>query len=89
MVEYQEAAVKFLVPHQELSESVELTVRYFHDPSPRPFLGITFEFVGLLSASFNVRNVAMFLNDFQRWRPAVVRIDTPIFVASSVDWASR
>ena len=75
-------AAKFLVPHQQLSESVEPAVRDFDNPASGPFLWVTFEFAGLLSSALDVGNVAMFLNDFQSWCAGVASISTQMFVSS-------
>lgn len=82
VVECQEATIKFLIPHQELSESVEPTVRDFDNPASCFFLRVAFEFAGLLSSAFDMRNVAMFLNDFQGRCAGITCVGAQMFVPS-------
>lgn len=82
VVQRQKTAIKLFVSHQELSESVEPTVRDLNDPASGFFLWIAFELTGLLSSAFDVRNVAMLLNDFQSRCASVARIGTQMLVTS-------
>jgi len=85
VVERQEAAVKFLVPHQQLSESIEPTVCHLDNPASGLFPRVTFEFVSFLSPPFDMRNVVVLLDDFQGWSSGVARVGTQVLV-SSLGW---
>ena len=65
MVEGKKAAVKFFVSHQQFAEAVEPTVCHFDNPTPGLLLRVTLEFAGLLSWSFDMRYVAVLLDNFQ------------------------
>ena len=82
VVECQEAAIKFLIPHQEFSESVEPTVRDLDNPASGFFLRVPFEFAGLLPSAVDMRNIAVFFYDLQSRCAGVARVGTQMFVSS-------
>ena len=86
MVERQKAAVEFFISHQQFSESVEPTVRYLNDPASCLLPGVKFEFVGFLSAPFDMRDVSMSLNDIQRGSAGVACIRTQVLVRLKGGW---
>ena len=81
MVEGKKAAIQFFVSHQQFAEAVEPTVRYFYNPAPDFFLGVTLEFAGLFSSLFDVRYLAVFFDDLQGRRSCVARVGTQVLVA--------
>ena len=76
LVEREETALKLLIAHQQLAETVESTMADLNYPtsgflSGMPLLGLL-----LLRAAGHVRNVAMALNDLQRGLSAISSIKT-------------
>ena len=82
MIERNKAAIKLFVSHKQLAKAVEPTVRHLDDPAPRLLFGIAFEFAGFLSPSFDVRNVAMPRQDFQRRPAGIARVGAQVLAAS-------
>jgi len=81
VVERQKAAIKFFVPHQQFAKPVEPTVRHFDNPAACLLLGGALEFTGFLPSAFDMRDVAMLLDDFQRGRPGIARVSAQMFVS--------
>lgn len=82
MVEREEAALKFLIAHQQLAKTVEPTMADLNNPtsgflSGMPLLGLL-----LLRAAGYMRNVAVALNDLQRWLSAISGIQTQMLGAT-------
>ncbi len=81
MVEREEATIELLVSHQELTEAVEPAVRHLDDPTPSQ-LGVgAFDLSGLLSAAFDVCNVAVRFNDGERSFAVVACVGAQMLVA--------
>ena len=79
MIERQEAAVKFLVSHQQFAKAVKPTVRDFDNTTFCLLLRVTLEFAGLLPTALDMSNVATHLNDRQRRCNGVAGIGAQVF----------
>ena len=66
VVECEEAALKFLVSHQQLSKAVEPAMTDLNNPASSLLAGMTLLGFLLLRATGHMRDVAVALNDFQR-----------------------
>jgi len=86
VVERQKAAIELFVLHQQFAKAVEPTVRHFDNPASCLLFGTALEFIGFLSSAFDVRDVAMLLDDFQRGRSGIARVSAAFtfLVVSSV-----
>ena len=71
MVEREEAALKFLIAHQQLAKTVEPTMADLNNPTSGFLSGMPLLCLLLLRSTGHMRNVAMALNDLQR-RLAVI-----------------
>ena len=80
MVERQETAVGLLVLHQQFAKLIEPTVRHFNSPTPCLFLGRAFALNGLLPPAFDMRDVAVPLNDLQSGRSGIASIGAQVLV---------
>ena len=81
-VECEEAALKLLIAHQELSKTIEPTRADLNNPtsgflSGMPLLGLL-----LLGATGHMRNVAVALNDLQRRLASISGIQTQMLGAT-------
>ena len=81
VVERQKAAIELFVPHQQFAKPVEPTVRHFNNPASGLLVGGALEFIGFLPSAFDMRNVAMLLDDFQRGRSGIARVSAQMFVS--------
>src|SRR5258708_700831 len=66
VVEREEAALKLLVAHQELSKAVEPAMADLNDPAPGFLAGMPLLGPVLLGATEHMSNVAVALDDLQR-----------------------
>lgn len=62
MVEREEAAIEFLIAHQQLAKTVEPTMADLNNPTPGFLSGIPLLCLLLLRATGHMRNVAMALS---------------------------
>ena len=81
-VEGKKAAIQLFVSHQQFAEAVEPTVRHLNDPAPGFLFGITFEFICLLSPSFDMVYEAVLFDDFQCRRSGVAGVGAQVLVTS-------
>lgn len=81
LIESEEAPFEFLVPHEQLAKASEPAMRHCRDPSPGSLRRIPALLSDFLSAPFDVRDNAMFLNDVQRRPAGVACIGTQVLVA--------
>ena len=82
MIEREEAAIEFLIAHQQLAKAVEPTMTDLNNPtsgflSGMPLLGLV-----LLGATGHMRNVAVALNDIQRRLAAISGVKAQMFGAA-------
>lgn len=82
MVEREEAALKFLVPHEQLAKAVEPAMAYLDNPAPRLLLGVAPFVVCLLASIDHVRNVAMVQDDLHGRLASIARVCTQMLAAS-------
>lgn len=82
MVEREEAALKFLIAHQQFAKAVEPTMADLNNPTPGFLSRMQLLGLLLLRATGNMRNVAMVLNDLQRRLAAISGIQTQMFGAT-------
>lgn len=66
VVEREEAALKFLVSHEQLSKAIEPAVTDLNNPASSLLAGMTLLGFLLLRATGHMRDVAVALDDFQR-----------------------
>ena len=85
MVEREEAALKFLIAHQQLAKTVEPTMADLNNPSSSFLSGMPLLGLLLLGATGHMRNVAMALNDFQYRLAAISGIQTQM-LGATLDW---
>ena len=78
MIEGEKAAIKFLESHEQLTESIEPTVRDLDNPAPGSLLGITLQFKGFLSSSFDMWDVAMLFKSFQGRSAGISSVGTQV-----------
>ena len=81
MIEGEKAAIKFLESHEQLTESIEPTVRDLDNPAPGSLLGITLQFKGFLSSSFDMWDVAMLFKSFQGRSAGISSVGTQVLAA--------
>lgn len=81
VVERQKAAIELFVPHQQFAKPIEPTMRHFDHPASCLLLGGALEFIGFLPSAFDMRDVVMRLDDFQRGCSGIARISTQMFVS--------
>ena len=81
MIERQEAALKLLVPHEQLAKAVEPAVAHLDNPAPRLLLGVAPFVVRLLASIDHVRNVAMVQDDPHGRFASIARVCTQMLVA--------
>lgn len=82
MVEREEAALEFLIAHQQLAKAVEPAMANLNNPTPGFLFGMPLLCLLLLRAAGHMRNVAMALSDLQRWLSAISGIQTQMFGAT-------
>ena len=81
MVKPEEASFELLIPDEQLAKAIEPTMRDLHNPSPGAFRRMTPFLFGFLFAPFDVRNVAMLLNDAKCWRAGIACVSAQMLVA--------
>jgi hypothetical protein len=81
MVESEEAAFEFLIPHEQLAKAVEPAMRNLHNPPPGSLRRMLPFLFGFLSAPFNVGNIAVFFNDAQRRNAGIASIRAQVLAA--------
>jgi len=85
MVECEEAALELLVAHEQFSETVEPAVADLNNPTPGLLRrGVPLDF-GLLSATDDMRDVAVARNGAQMLGTTVACVGAQVFV-SPVGW---
>src|ERR1035438_912838 len=82
MIESEEAAFEFFVPHEQLAKAIEPAMRDFDNPSPGALRRMLPLFVGFLSAPFDVGNVAVFFDGAQRRGAGIASVSTQMLAAS-------
>ncbi len=65
MVEREEAAIEFLVSHEQLAEAVEPAMADLDDPAARLPRGVAPLGISFFAATDNMSNVAVLLDDLQ------------------------
>ena len=78
MIEGEKAAIKFLESHEQLTESIKPTVRDLDNPALGSLLGITLQFKGFLSSSFDMWDVAMLFKNFQGRSAGISSVGTQV-----------
>lgn len=81
VIERNKATIKLFVSHELLAKAVEQLCAT-STIQRRAFFGITFEFASFLAPSFDMRNVAMPHNDFQRRPAGIARVGIQVLVLS-------
>jgi hypothetical protein len=81
VVEREETALKFLVPHEQLAKPVEPAMAHLNHPSSRLLLGIAPFDVRLPASIDHVPNVAMVQNDLHCWFASIACVGTQVLVA--------
>lgn len=82
MVEREETTLKFLIAHQQLAKTVEPAMADLNNPTAGFLSGMPLLCLLLLRAAGHMRNVAMTLNDLQRWLSAIPGIKTQMLGAT-------
>ena len=82
MIQRQEAALQLLVPHQQLAEAIEPAMRNLYDPAPGLLVWVAFQFKRFLSASFDMRNIFVLLDDRSRRRPGIARVGAQMLASA-------
>ena len=82
MIEREEAALKFLIAHQQLAKAIEPTMADLNNPTSGLLSGMPLLGLLLLCATGHMRNVAMALNDLQRRLAAISGIQTQMLGAT-------
>ena len=82
MVERDEAALKFLIAHQQLTKAVEPTMADLNNPTSGFLSGMPLLRLLFLRATGHMRNVAVAFNDLQRGLSAISGIQTQMFGAT-------
>ena len=82
MVEREEAALKFLIAHQQLAKTVEPAMADLNNPTSRFLSGMPLLGLLLLGATGHMRNVVMALNDLQRRLAAISGVQTQVLGAT-------
>jgi len=86
VVERDKAALKFLVSHQQLSESVEPAMADLYHPAPRLLGWVTPLGIGFCATTHDVGNIAMRLDNIQGLLTSISRICAQVF-AAPLAWA--
>lgn len=81
MVEREETALKFLVPHEQLAKAVEPAVAYLDHPSSRFLLGVAPFDVRLPASIYHVRDIAMVQDDLHCRFTSVACVGTQVLAA--------
>src|SRR5450631_1441624 len=82
VVEGEEAALKFLVAHQQFAKAIEPAMADLHNPASGLLAGVTLLGFPLLRATGHMRNVAMALDDLKRRLAAVSGIQAQMLGAT-------
>ena len=82
MVEREEAALKFLIAHQQLAKSIEPAMTDLNNPTSGFLSGMALLGLLLLGATGHMRNVVMAFNDLQRRLAAISGIQTQMLGAT-------
>lgn len=82
MIEREETTVKFFIAHQQLAKAVEPAMADLNNPAAGFLSGMPLLVLLLLRAAGYMRNVAMALNDLQRWLSAIPGIKTQMLGAT-------
>lgn len=82
MVEREEAALEFLIAHQQLAKTVEPAMADLNNPTPGFLSRMPLLCLLLLRATGHMRNVAMAFYDLQRWLSAIAGIKAQMFGAT-------
>ena len=83
VVKCDEAALKLLVPHEQLAKAIEPAMADLDHPTPSLLGWITPLGIGLLAAINHMRNVTMRLDDLKRRFASVARIGAQVLAAPS------
>ena len=83
VVERDEAALQFLVPHEQLAESVEPAVADLDNSAPSLLRRISPLRLGLCAATNDMRDVAMRLDDLQCGSASIARVGAQVLAASN------
>ena len=83
VVERDEAALQLFVPDEQLAEAVEPTVANLDNPAPRLLRWVSPLCLGLCTATHDVRDVAMRLDDLQRAPAAIAVVGAKVLAASN------
>lgn len=81
MVERDKAALKFLVSHQQLSESVEPAMADLYHPAPCLLARVTPLGIGFCAPTNNMGNIAMRLDDLQCTLTSISGVGAQMFAA--------
>ena len=82
MVEREEAALKFLIAHEQLAKTVEPAMADLNNPTSSFLSGMQLLGLLLLGATGHMRNVVMALNDLQRRLATISSIQTQMLGAT-------
>ena len=82
MIETEETAFEFFIPHEQFAKAIEPAMRDLHHPAPGALRGMPPLLVGFLPTSFDVGNVAMFFNDAERRGTGIASIGAQVLAAS-------
>jgi len=82
MVEREEAALKFLIAHQQLAKAVEPAMADLNNPTSGFLSGMPLLRLLLLRATGYMRNIAVAFNDLQRGLSAISGIQTQMLGAT-------
>lgn len=82
VIEREEAALKFLVSHQQLSKAVEPAMTDLNNPASSLLAGMTLPGFLHLLATGHMRNIAVAFDDFQRRLAAVSGIQAQMLGAT-------
>ena len=83
MVESEEAALEFLVAHQQFAEAVEPAMAHLDDPTTSLLPRLTPFGLGLLPAVHDVGDVSVRLDDAKGLGASVARIGAQVLAASN------
>ena len=81
MVEREEAALKFFVPHEQLAKAVEPAMAHLDHPSSRLLFGVAPLDVRLRASIDHVRDVAMVQDDLHCRFASIACVGTQVLVA--------
>ena len=82
MIEREETALEFLVAHQQLAKTVEPAMADLNNPTSGFLSGMPLLCLLLLRATGHMRDIAMALNDLQRWLSAISGIKAQVLGAA-------